>query len=65
MEDGDAAEVTVTGAVLKYYQRNLQAYCNTLKEFCTRRGGTYVLTDSSQPVETLVLKYLKRLGLLR
>ncbi len=63
VEDDDVAEVTVSGALLEYYKRNMSAYCNELKDFCTRRGATYVLTDSGKPVEPLVLNYLRRRGL--
>ena len=65
IEDADAAEITVSSALLKYYKRNLRSYCNELKEFCTRRGAVYVLAKSSDSVETLVLNYLRRIRLLR
>jgi len=65
IEDGDAAEVTVSAALLDYYKRNVSAFCNELKAFCTRRGATYVRTTSSEPVGPLVLNYLRRAGLLR
>ena len=65
IEDADAAEITVSGALLKYYKRTLTAYCNELKDFCTRRGATYVLVNSGDPVESLVLNYLRRIRLLR
>ncbi|MHC4617030.1 MAG: DUF58 domain-containing protein [Planctomycetota bacterium] len=65
IEDADAAEVTISGALLKYYKRNLNAYCNELKDFCTRRGATYVLVNSGDSVESLVLNYLRRIRLLR
>lgn len=65
VEDGDAAEITVSAALLEYYKRNLTAWCNELKGFCTRRGATHVLTSSADPVEPLVLNYLRRIGLLR
>ncbi|MBI9016645.1 MAG: DUF58 domain-containing protein [Phycisphaerae bacterium] len=64
IEDSDTAEITVSSALLKYYKRNLSAYCNELKEFCTRRGGVYVLANASDAVETMVLKYLQRVSLL-
>jgi len=64
-EDGDAADVTISGALLAFYRRNLSAYCNELKAFCTRRGATYVLTNSAEPAERLVLNTLRRFGLLR
>ncbi len=65
VEDADIAEITVSGALLKYYKKTLNAYCNELKEFCTRRGAAYVLTKSSDSIETLVLNYLRRIQLLR
>ncbi len=64
VEDDDTAEITASSALLKYYQKNLSAYCNELKDFCTRRGATYVLANSAEPVETLVLNYLRRIRLL-
>ena len=65
IEDADTAEITVSGALLKYYKRNLNAYCNQLKDFCARRGATYVLVNSADSVESLVLNYLRRIRLLR
>ena len=65
IEDGDVAEITVSSALLKYYQRNLAAYCSELNDFCTRRGAVYVRANSSDSVETLVLNYLRRVRLLR
>jgi uncharacterized protein (DUF58 family) len=64
VEDADAAEITVSRALLDHYQRNLAAYCSGIKDFCTRRGATYVLTDSAQSVERLVLDQLRRCRLL-
>lgn len=65
IEDGDQAEITVSNALLKYYKRNLTAYCNELKAFCTRHGAAYVLAGTEDAVEKLVLNYLRRIHLLR
>jgi uncharacterized protein (DUF58 family) len=65
IEDADAAEITVSAALSKYYKRNLTAYCNKLKDFCTSRGAVYVLANSADSVESLVLNYLRRIRLLR
>jgi uncharacterized protein (DUF58 family) len=65
MEDSDSAEITVSGALMKFYQRNLSAYCNELKDFCTRRGAAYVLADTAVSVESLVMNCLRRIQLLR
>jgi len=64
VEDADTAEITVSSALLKYYEKNLNAYCNEIKEFCARRGSTYVLSNSADSVESLVLNYLRRIRLL-
>jgi uncharacterized protein (DUF58 family) len=65
IEDADNAEITVNAALIKYYKRNLGAYCNELKEFCTRRGAVYMLANAADSVESLVLNYLRRIRLLR
>jgi hypothetical protein len=65
IEDADVAEITVSRALMKYYKKTLNAYCNELKDFCVRRGAAYVLTNSSDSIENLVLNYLRRIQLLR
>lgn len=65
IEDADAAEITVSSALLKYYKKNLAAYCDELREFCTRRGAVYVRANSADSTESLVLNYLRRIQLLR
>jgi uncharacterized protein (DUF58 family) len=65
IEDADAAEITMSSALAKYYRRNVTAYCNELKDFCSRRGVVYVLANSADSVESLVLNYLRRIRLLR
>jgi len=64
LEDEDVAEVSVTPALIKRYQANLQAYCQHVRQQCTRRGVAYMISDSSVPFETLVLQYLRQRGLL-
>ncbi len=65
IEDADTSEITVSSALLKYYKRNLNAFCNELKDFCRQRGAVYVLANSADSVESLVLNYLRRIRLLR
>ena len=64
IEDGDLAEVSITGPLLKKYKENLNAYCAGIKEYVTRRGGTYMFTSTAVPFETLVLNYLRERGLI-
>ncbi|UCG48938.1 MAG: DUF58 domain-containing protein [Phycisphaerales bacterium] len=65
IEDTDAAEVTISAALSKYYKKNVAAYCNELKNFCTQRGAVYALANAADSVESLVLNYLRRIRLLR
>ncbi len=65
IEDADVAEITASAALVKYYKRNVTAYCNELKDFCSRRGAVYALANSGDSVESLVLNYLRRIRLLR
>jgi hypothetical protein len=64
MEDNDTAEVSITQPLIKKYKANLNAYCLALKEYVTRRGGTYLFTSTAVPFDTLVLNYLRERGLL-
>ena len=64
MEDDDVAEVSITQPLIKQYKANLNAYCLSLKDYVTRRGGTYLFTSTAVPFDTLVLNYLRERGLL-
>jgi uncharacterized protein (DUF58 family) len=64
VEDDDIAEVTITQPLIKQYKANLNAYCLSLKDYITRRGGTYLFTSTAVPFDTLVLNYLRERGLL-
>ena len=64
VEDDDLAEVSITQPLLKQYKANLNAYCLSLKDYLTRRGGTYLFTSTAVPFDTLVLNYLRERGLL-
>jgi uncharacterized protein (DUF58 family) len=65
VEDADLAEVTISSPLLKRYKANLAAYCDQLKEFCSRRGITLLTVKSDAPIETLLLDYFRKRGLLR
>ncbi len=64
-EDGDQAEVTVSPLVMKRYKDTLAAFVSGAKDFCSRRGMTYLLAKNEVPVEDLVLGYLRQRGLVR
>ncbi len=65
VEDGDVAEITVSGPLLRRYKQNLAAYRAALHEYCTRRGIMYLFTSNQVPFDRLVLSYLRQRGLVR
>ena len=65
VEDDDLAEITVSRALLNRYKQNLNAYCLALRDFCARRGVTYLFTPTTVPFNQLVLTYLRQRGLLK
>jgi len=64
-EDGDVAEVTITGPLLKRYKETLGAFVASARDFCTRRGIVYLTARNQVPVENLVTGYLRQRGLVR
>jgi uncharacterized protein (DUF58 family) len=64
-EDQDMAEITVSRPLLERYKRTLGAFIDGARDFCTRRGMTYLMTSTETPVDQLVSSYLRRRGLVR
>ena len=65
LEDEDEAEVTVNTAVLDGYKKRLDQWCGKMREFCIRRDISHMVVDTSVDLDTLLLEYLRRRGLLR
>lgn len=63
-EDGNAADLTISPAIIRRYKANLQAYCQHVKQVCARREMAYMITETSVPMESLILQYLRERGLL-
>ncbi len=64
-ETGRSTEVTVTADVIRKYKAAVEGYMNELKSFCTARDMSYGMVRSDADVESLLLDYLRRRGLLR
>jgi uncharacterized protein (DUF58 family) len=64
-EDGAVAEVTASEGLIKRYQETLAAFVEAARDYCTRRGMTYLLARNEVPVEELVTGYLRTRGLVR
>jgi len=65
VEDDDAAEVTVSRALINRYKHNLQVYCEGIREFCTRRGINYLFTSTGVPFDQIILSYFRKRGLVK
>lgn len=63
VEDDDAAEVTISRALINRYKHNLQSYCEELKTYCSRRGVNYLFTSTDVPFDQIVLTYFRQRGL--
>ena len=64
-EDDDVAEITVSAPLLRRYKDNLNAFVGGMKEWCTKRGITYIFTTNQNPFDKLILNYLRERGLVR
>lgn len=64
-ETGEPQEITVTESLVKQYEQTLEAYCAAIRDWCTSRGMNYLAATTDQPLETMLLNYLRRRGLLR
>lgn len=65
VEDDDIAEITVTRALINRYKHKVKTYCESLKDYCSRRGVTYIFNSTKSEFEQLILNYLRRRGLLK
>lgn len=65
IEDGDLAELTISAPLLKKYKQNLAAWNDGLRSFCARREINNLTVRTDTPVETLVLEYLRKRGVLK
>jgi len=61
-ETGAEREITVTRTLLRAYQQSLREFCDRLDEACRRYGIHLLRTSTAEPFEDLVLKYLRRRG---
>jgi uncharacterized protein (DUF58 family) len=62
-ETGEEREISVSPALLRDYAAAVDRFCGGLQGFCRRYGIDYIRTATSTPFEDLVLKYLRRTGL--
>ncbi|HMX61940.1 MAG TPA: DUF58 domain-containing protein [Candidatus Sumerlaeota bacterium] len=64
-ETGEPQEVTINDELLKQYQRTVETYCASVRDWCVGRGMSYLAATTDQPIESMLLSYLRVKGLLR
>ncbi|MBX7165193.1 MAG: DUF58 domain-containing protein [Pirellulales bacterium] len=64
-EDADVAEISVSAPLIARYRATLNAFVAGARDFCHRRGVTYLLANNQVPVEQFVGGYLRERGLVR
>lgn len=64
-EDGHEAEITASRPLLNRYQRTVASFVEVAQTFCTRRGMSYLMTNTNIPVDKIVSNYLRQRGLVR
>jgi hypothetical protein len=64
-ETGEIVEVSLTPRMLAIYRERLDRWCADAEEACTRRGIVYLRASTADPLDTLLLDRLRRVGVLR
>ncbi|MEO1007908.1 MAG: DUF58 domain-containing protein [Planctomycetota bacterium] len=65
VEDRDHAEVTISAPLLKRYKKVVEAYMRQARLFCAAREITHLGVRSDTPIDTLLMDYLRKRGVLR
>lgn len=63
-ETGERREITVTASALKAYRARLAAYTAEIADFCSRQGIAFLQLSSDMRLEDVVLRLLRREGVL-
>ncbi|MFM7480697.1 MAG: DUF58 domain-containing protein [Planctomycetota bacterium] len=63
-ESAAEVEVTASSAVVQQYRERLDAHVASLREYCVRRSIAHQVVETSLQLETLLVDYLRRRGLL-
>jgi hypothetical protein len=64
-ETGEEREITISAGLLREYHKAVDQFCGGIQDTCRRYGADYMQTITDQPFEDLILKYLRRVGLLK
>lgn len=65
LELGEETDITISGPLLASYKNVLNSFVAQLRQYCVRRGVSYLTSSTAVPFEKLVLGYLRERGLVR
>jgi uncharacterized protein (DUF58 family) len=63
-ETGQTRDVAVTPVILKQYNKQLNVFMNSIKEYSTRMGASYVMVCNTALVEKVVLEEFSKAGII-
>jgi uncharacterized protein (DUF58 family) len=64
VEGTEPIQATITPSVVRAYKRLLASYTHEVEDYCRRRGVTYLRLSSDVSVEDVLLRTLRRAGIL-
>ncbi len=64
-ETGESKEMSVNPHLLARYEQTFDAFCAEIEGFSHRYGIDYLRISTAMPIEEIVLKYLRRGGLIK
>ena len=63
-ETGETKEITINDETLQYFRREMNAFCNTLINFCRQKGVNYINLSTERDIETVILEDFQNIGVL-
>ena len=64
-ETGETKEITINEETIVHYRNRQKEFCDTLNNFCTKRGVGYIRIHTDIAVETVVLQDMQRAGFIQ
>ena len=62
-ETGEARDISVTPVLLKQYEKELKAFMNNIREYCSRMGVGYIQVSSEGLIEKIVFEEFTKAGI--
>ncbi|MEM7343625.1 MAG: DUF58 domain-containing protein [Chloroflexota bacterium] len=62
VETDTQQDLTINATLKRLYRQHFETWQNDIQQFCQRRNINYVLINTDQPFETLILRFLRQRG---